>query len=234
MKIITDLKDKIILVLAGLLAIAIFIICFKGCGPNKPTQYYTKPGFKTDTVKIKVPYLVKGDSFPYYIPPKAVIEYLASPKNDDHLKIINDSLIDIINSLGEIQGVVNENFVSEYSTSPKLIGGLFTKDTFRLDLLHSDGKIFSNIYPIDYGNFKYQWVNDDLRSITIGKPAPVKPTFGWGIYGNVGYEILSKKPFGSMDYYITYGKFRINIEPRFTIESKPILEINSKLGFRIK
>lgn len=206
--------------------------------PNKPTtQYWENPNFKTETVYVGKPYPVKGDSFPYKVPPIVVIKW-KDRIIPGHINCIDDSLILVIDSMGRELSKVDKQFLLQFPGSPKLVGGLFKLDTMKLDLLNTGGSISSQVYPVDYTRFEYEWYNNSIRA----KELPQKPNNNSGadkklnhsFYVQAGYSILSKVPIISSDYYLRYKRLQLDLEPRVTIEKNPTLELNAKLGIRIK
>lgn len=232
-----NLKVKHILIVLGTLLIVWAIFQIPSCESKPKPQYWEDPNFKPETVYVDKPYPVKGDSFPYKVPPIVVIKW-KDRIIPGHINCIDDSLILVIDSLGREMRKVNKQFLLQFPESPKLVGGLFKLDTMKLDLLETTGSITSKVYPVDYNRFEYEWHNNSIRAKELTNKKPTGSSQGkklnHSFYVQAGYSILSKVPIISSDYYLRYKRLQLDLEPRVTIEKNPTLELNAKLGVRIK
>jgi len=214
----------------------IIIFLLKDCKNEKGDPYWKDPNFKTDTIKVDKPYAVKGDSFPYKVPPLIIIKYEKDTSNKNSIKCINDSLIKVIDSLGNQLSQINKSFLTQFPNSYKLIGGFFSLDTLKLDLLDVTGNISTQFYPVDYQNYDYQWYNDKMRAREISyiSSSGQSKQKQFSLYGNVGYGLLSKKPMLSMSGDYSIKRFKLSAEPSISIQQNPELNVDLKLGYKIR
>ncbi len=241
------MKQNLITIGSVLLSMVLLyiILNMKYCSGIKsntkvPIGYWQAKGFRVDTVFVPKPYKVKGDSFPYLVYPKIVKVYPPDPffqgLNSPTISCKEDSLIEVINKLNKHITLINQKFLTQFTMDSKLVYGLFNRDTVRLDILKIDGNLQTNIYPTDYGNFKYEFKDDQLRADTLlarEKPR-VKPKIISELYGSAGYEIFSKNPTASFDYYLRYRKLQLDLEPTLLIRANPALLFQAKLGIKLK
>lgn len=236
MKMKINLKNIItfLLVIVGIW----IILHLKMCHGKDPIEYWQDPNFKTDTIVIKEPYAVKGDSFPYKVAPKIVYRYLPSIDNGYKVKCSSDSLLSIIDSLGKQITSINKKYLTLFTEANKLIYGKFRSDSIRFDFLKTDGNIFSEIYLTNYQKFEYEYRENQFRAKEL--PEPLLPTnlpkqkINQSLYASGGYEVFGKTPTISLDYYLRYKKFQLTVEPMVFLKSNPSLMLNTKLGIKLK
>lgn len=229
-------KWRNIALVLGTLIIIILLLKIKGCSGKGKKEYWEDKDFKTQIIKVPKPYFVKSPPNVITIPPHTTIKYLDNPE-PNKIKCENDSLIRVIDSLGRLLALINSKYLTQFPTSSKLVGGLFKFDTLKLDLLKTDGKIESFIYPTTYQKYNYLWKDNQMHAIPIESSTNLPKTkekLNQAFYINGGYNFLNNKPAISADYYIRYRKFQINVEPKITIEQNPTLELNGKVGYRLK
>lgn len=230
-------KWRNISLVLGTLIIIILFLKIKGCEGKGKKEYWEDPNFKPKIIKVPYPYPAKSPPNVITIPPHTVIQYLDNP-NPNKVKCENDSLIRIIDSLGKSLALLNAKYLTQFSNSSKLVGGLFKLDTLKLDLLKTDGNIETQIYPTNYLKYSYLWKNDQLHANPINSstivPEKTREKLNQAFYVSGGYNFLNNKPLISADYYIRYRKFQLNVEPQITIEQNPTLELNGKIGYRLK
>ncbi len=232
-----DIKWSKWLTLVGILVIIYILLHLKGCKVKDVLEYWQDPTFKTDTIYLKVPYEVKGDSFAYKVPPKVIIRYLPLPDNGNKVKCSTDSLLGIIDSMGKEIQKVNKKFLTNFPKAEKLIYGYFKSDSLKLDLLSTQGVMETKIYLTNYNKFKYEYKDNQLRADTLKTKVDPKKSenkLSQSLYGSGGYEIVGKTPTISLDYYLKYKMFQVAAEPQLLIMKNPELMINLKLGYRIK
>lgn len=228
--------------IAGLSIVILILLLLQNCkGPKVeedkgPKPYWFNPNFKTDTIRVPKPFVVKGDSFVYLVPPKIIILYRDTNLSPGvFVKCDKDSLITLVDSLGKELQKIDKKFLTNYPKSFKLIRGLFKSDTLKMDFLKEDGKFQTEIFLTDYRRYKYEYHDNKLRADSIPLEADkVKSKLTNSIFGNGGYMVLTKQPFLSLDYYLRYKKFQLNAEAGFTIQQQPTLLLSGKLGFQIR
>lgn len=232
-----NIKVKHVLWVIGTFIIIFLFLKIKGCKGKIPKQYWENKDFKPHIINVPKPYFLKLPPNIITIPPYTIIKYKDYP-NQNQIKCEKDSLIRVIDSLGKLLATINPKYLTQFPTSPKLVGGLFKLDTLKLDLLKIDGKIESYIYQTSYQNYNYLWKDGQIHANPIESittvPQKTKEKLNQALYINGGYNFLNQKPLISADYYIRYRKFQINVEPKITLEKNPTLELNGKIGYRLK
>lgn len=213
---------------------AIIFVYLTGRRDQKKTeellQYWQKKGFKTDTVYVEVDYSkLPKPTFTYQVPPNKVYTYPQEQVN--HISIIlSDSLIQVIDSLENKITQLSSDYLKLYPSASKLIYAQFSSDSLNLDLLSIDGRMRSHVYPWDLSQFKYQWINGEMRAQSIKYKQPLRSEF----FGYGGYEIAFKAPIMGIDYSVYKGSFRLRAQTQISLEQKPELSLNGTIGIKIK
>jgi len=179
-----------------LIVILLIIMGYRECSRPKDRQYFEKPGFKPDTTRKKVyePPKQKGDS----MPPKEVIVYVDRPIPVEKPKsyTLNDSEVILEYPKGNIN--YHKNFLEYSPGSPKLLFAKFTGQGFHLDLLDTNGKVFSSIYETQYQDYDYFYKDKKITYSAkkrgtipeVKKPKVIHTTLGTGVL----YEVFTKSP----------------------------------------
>jgi hypothetical protein len=171
---------------------------------NKPNENTVKPpywessGFKTDTIIASTTYYQK-DTFKIQIPPITLVKWLRDTSYNS-LRYNNDSLLYVVDSLNCELANINTMYLLQYPVSPKLIGAKLKLDTMSFDLLNINGNITTSIYPTDYYNFEYQYINNTIRANKIKTNKPQNKTRYHELYVSGGYDLVQNKPTISTDY----------------------------------
>lgn len=224
------------------IGVILTLFFIRGC-QKEVLEYWEVGGFKTDTVLIDKPITIKEiiiDTFRITIPPKVVTKYKLLPTQYVEVACDDDSLITLLDSLGNELSKINKAFVLIAPTSSKIISGLFTKKDLSLTLLNTQGELYNLEYLVNYDKFKYQYLDNKIKveaipeNNTLLNISDKSFKFDHGIYLSPGYSILDNKFTGSLDYLIKYGRIRGLIEGRISIEENPVFNLHTKIGFKIK
>lgn len=130
------------------------------CGKHVPENEVVK--WRTDTVKELIPYEVTNRSKKEIVYlPKTVVRWLHEPNSN---RLICDSLIKVVDSLGKVIATMHPDYIKNFPKAPKLLFAQFNKDSIRLDLLKTDGDVYSDIYPVDYSLNNYGYRDNEFFS----------------------------------------------------------------------
>lgn len=142
---------------------------------------YKKPktvpdmNYKTRIVYVDVPYEVK---VPYVngTKPITIIKYRTDSSKLDSLKMV------VYDQGIEIQGLeervrISAEFIKYHTRNPKLIELDLCRDTLSLSLLHIDGNIVQNVYPIFLDHYAYRWTYNQLTHTDLPPPTLEKTNF---------------------------------------------------------
>lgn len=227
------MKNNIIILLITFLLGGISEYLIINHKPENLKQYWEDSNFKTDTIIHKIPYSLPSQNLYHIIPPKSVLVYY-----HDTLKLsVNcDSLIKLIDSLGNVVKVINKSYLSLFPDNPKLLYGKFTSDTLRLDLLKTNGDIYSDIFLVDYSRFKYQWIDGKISTREIPKvlSSPKKSLLVNQIFLYGGYSINQKYPIIGGSYLFGINRFVLAGEINLPIQKIQNPEILGKVGYLIR
>lgn len=225
-------RDKYFLGIIGLL---ILIIILRGCG-DKPNP--TKPDYKyiTDTLYVDKPYQVIK-TVTKITPPKTIIKWKRDTVTQWKIKYPQDSSSSTLtlNTPDSSQQIkIDEAFLTQYPGNSKLINADLSLDSFKITTLNIQGQIQTEIYPMYYDRYQYQWYDNKLHREKI-KPKKVKdPDRFKQLYVNVGYELLSASPFIGVDYQITLlKKLRFTANTQIDLQTIPTLRVEGKIGYRL-
>lgn len=226
--------DKILKWLPTVLVLAAIIFVYlAGRRDQRKTeellQYWQKKGFKTDTVYVDVDYSkIPKPIFKYEVPPQKVYTYPQEQVN--HIKVIlSDSLIQIIDSLENRITQLSVDYLKLYPSASKLIYAQFSLDSLNLDLLSIDGRLRSHVYPWDLTQFRYQWVDGEMRAEKVSRKITRAE-----LYGSGGYDLAFKAPILGIDYSVYRGSFRFRASSHLSIERNPEFSASGTIGLKIK
>ena len=135
----------------------------------KEATYWKAKNFKPDTVYSSktfsdtkfYPEDVKQDKVP---PLTTTIYNTELPKG--YVDFTNKVLA-YIDSSRKDTTKINPNYLTLYPRNPKFLGGRFRADSISLDLLSIDGDIRTDVYPVDYSLFKYDYYNNSMHASEI-------------------------------------------------------------------
>jgi len=158
-----------IILLIILVGIVIWFILFKKEPVPEPRVEYV---YVTDTIKVPVPYEVEKP-FPVPTPPIQVVEYIVDSAALDSLTILlqNQSLI-LAGLRDSIK--INEAYIKQYPTSPKLLALEAKRDSFSMDILNINGLVWEYIFPWDLNYYSYRW-NPEVGFTRIDVPPGALP-----------------------------------------------------------
>ena len=223
MKKILDLLEFFLILSLIVLAIWYFFIRDKGPAAVPDMVY------KTKIVNIDVPYKV---SVPYSVgtKPITIYKYRTDTSALDSLKMVIYQNEILIKGLKE-EVKISMDFIKYFAKNPKLVELNLTRDTLAMSLLHIDGNIIQNVYPVFLNNFAYRWTYNRLTHTEL--PPPIIEESSWiDLYGGGGFDFISLSPY--LDFQVEKDWTRIRAYAGLQVG---LLNINSsqlKLGIRYK
>jgi hypothetical protein len=201
----------------GTLALSTLILALilsrTGCGDsvNPAADVLLEKGRVTDTLYLNRPYIPLHKAGIAVTPLNIIISEAVEDSRYHILKGYSDSLIWVIDSLTNELSWVSESFITTQPSSSKLLAGYFSKDTLKLDLLTTSGRVNSLFYPVNYQKYSYQYIDDSLRVVPLPKPdkfkAPLDKSqlFKIILYGQ--YYIPDYEPGLGIDYRFSIKRF---------------------------
>ena len=225
------LQTLAVLIILGLLIWFIFFRVPEGNAELK--EYWEAKDFKTDSIKVEVDYSkLPKPTYRNYVPPAVVIEYKAPEINNKVSRSLNDSLITVIDSLQNQITTINALYLKLYPQAHKLIYGSFKQDTLKFDFLTTSGGILTQVYPVNYARFQYQY-KDNLFSAEEHAKKPSSKSVTGALYGYAGFGLVPKAPVVGIDYYLYKGKFRLGASSFMSIESHPEFIATGTIGYKL-
>lgn len=199
-------------------------------------EYWEQKGFQTDSVSLNIDYTkIKVPEFKYNVPPIQVRNYYRKDSTiiyNTHLDL-NDSLLNVIDSLEGSITSIHLDYIKLYPTANKLINGYFDNDSITFDFLKVDGNISTEVYPINYTRYRYQYTSNGFRADPIKNKAqrPFR-TGSVSILG--GYSFIPATPFMGVDAGTNLSKkLGIGFRTSFTIEETPQLRLGVNLNYKL-
>lgn len=202
-------------------------------------QYWETEGFKTlmDTLDIRYSsYIDKRPVYNITVPEKEILTFKnENPLNRSLIKA-NDSLYQVVDSLGAVISNLDRKYITLYPDNPKLLSGFFSRDSLRLELLNIDGTITSHLWLTDYERYKYGFKNNTLTTARLPEPPLVKRKFisllEHDLFTHVGYDFPLQAGYIQGDYYLHWRKVVFAAHLGSTLERHPNLE--ARIGFGYK
>lgn len=193
-------------------------------------EYWENKDFKTDSVKVEIDYTkLPIPQFKFDVPPVKVIEY-TRPRDVNNISLnFNDSLITVIDSLQNHIYTLNALYLKLYPEASKLIYAQFSADSVRLDLLSTQGRVYSSRVAVNYARFQYQYTDGHFRASPITSGKQPKDLHAL-LYSYIGY---GTKPVIGADYYIYKGKFRAGVNTFLSIEQEPQFWLTGNIGYKL-
>lgn len=197
---------------------------------KKDYQYKTNVAYKDKYFKLK-------DSLKHLkpIPPIFVDNWLTpEPSIIDSLSIYKEYLK--LYPRGKEVVLVKSDFVLNYPKAPKLLSFDLVKDSISLGLYNSDNTLQTITYPIYLDSYGYRYEDNALNMYNIESKAPtiIKPRLRWdNLYVNGGYDIYNKAAITGLEYNLTPGRFKLDVNAEVLILEQPKLNLNAKVGYRL-
>lgn len=200
---------------------------------NQAIEYWERVDFRTDSIKVDIDYSkLPTPQFKYTVPPAQVHSY--GPSTTNNVLVLNDSLIQVIDSLKKEIYTINEMYLKLFPTAYKFVYGEFEGDSLHLDLLGIDGNFTTLKYGVNYNRFAYQWKDNKLHANPISVKPNIIPKFTPEFYGYAGYSFIDSNPILGIDYSLKANRLRVTGNTFITLESKPTLSIQGTLGYRLR
>lgn len=226
------LQTIIIIIILGLL---LWFIFFKAPKREQELrQYWEAKDFKTDTVHVDVDYTkLPRPEYKNYVPPAVVVEYKAPAINNQISVNLDDSLIQVIDSLQNTITNIHQAYLQLYPQASKLIYGNFSQDTLKLDVLLTSGRIQSQVYPVDYARFRYQYINNEFQAHRY-ETRTHKESLHGVLYGYAGYGFARNwSPLIGLDYSLYKGRLRAGVNGLITLHQDPQPIFMGTIGYRL-
>jgi hypothetical protein len=208
------------------------IIYFKGCGDNnvEPKVEYK---YKTEYVKVEVPFeVIKG--IKTKTPPKMVIKWKKLPVPykveviPDSLKLLIKNLEDSLNSV-----LIDKSFLTHFPKASKLISFNLKYDTLNITTLNINGETKSNIYPMDFDNYKYQWYDNKLHHEDYDKVSDKNFDRWKQLYLQGGYDFIQQAPLIDLNYNISIKRVKVSAGTTMHLTTDPFITGTAKIWFRL-
>lgn len=228
----------------GLPAILI-IVCLGmglliGVNIHKPdnTQYFQKPGFKTDTITKPIYKEDTGGKNAATIPPKIVYRYTEVPV--PVIKYVPTIIHDTIQLVDTATGKkinIYPCWYNSYIGIPKLIAARFTKNGISLDLYDTGCKLYTKVYQTDYESYDYFWNGNDIKikkaqMNTIPKVGAFWKQFSTSCNVYVTEELVNMRPYLSADYSLNFRS--IGLYTMGSVGYKNDFDARVNVGIKIK
>lgn len=228
--IIENIWTKTIIIL---ILFIIILYLFPKCNGDKEKDPDKTYEYITETIRIPEPYIVEIKGDPIYTPPLILTEYLPSTPTIDSVKYVPGEIQIYIDSL-KTALTYKEGFLTNFPKASKLLNMDLKLDSLSVTTLSTDAQVRTFKYPLLLNHFKYQWVNDSLHRTKIREIKPLGSKLNWKeLYLNGGYSMITKTSLLGFEYNLTPGRFKFDIEAKSTLETKPQLFIEGKVGFRL-
>lgn len=162
----------------------------------------------TDSLLKKTIYISPTFNPSFKLPPSQVV---INNLGDLKTKLsIRDSVIFVYDTIRHDTVRINDRFLLAFPSAPKVIGGFITDSEASLDLLKTDGNLYSDKYELDFNKYDYGFSNSTLYAIKKKKKTIKKnPWANMGIYVGTGWDFSRGQYLtGNVDYNL--GKFRIS------------------------
>lgn len=225
------MKKKIINGIVFFIAgVIVALISIQGCERGKvPIVDYD---YKTDTVLIPIPYEVH-DTLELTAPPKLIRIYIDTTPSHSVVDC-NNEVITIHDTISGYRDTLAHDFLTKFPRSQKLIELKLTKDSMDITLMDIQARVKTLTYPMDFDNYKYQFLSDSLNYEKIKKPKITKSMFdNRGLYAGVKYNLLEKTPLVNLEYMIQMNRLMGSIQTTSTLETSPKLSLNIGVNYRI-
>jgi len=227
-----SLKSYGIIILIG---IVIFLLLLRQCEKPKPI-----PGTAASEIIYQTDSLYKDKYYELLnkpgkvVPPRIIEKWLPQkPQIIDSVAIINGYLL--LHPQGKPPIPIKNEFLTNHTTSPKLLDFNLIKDTLTITLFKPDASTVTNHYPLFLDIYGYNWQKDTLGKYEVKKTKPVvvRKNRLSNFYVNVGYDGFLQVPTTGLEYNLIPGRFKLDLDGTVLIQEEPKLNLNAKLGYRL-
>lgn len=144
--------------------------CNKPSKGNTKADYFKKPGFKPDTIRIHDTVRLFQVGLPgITLPPKIVYKYDSGkyrPPIHDTTYIKSGSTL-----------------FTQTNNYDRLVYGMFNKDTIIMDLyVVKDNAVETKVYPVDFTRYRYQFENNQMNITELTKIPTIPLKLPWFQY----------------------------------------------------
>ena len=206
---------------------------------EKEKAYWRAKAFKTDTVfteKFNYSTRVLDAEKLEEVPPAIVNYYGLNEKDANRLMGKVDSLLSVVDTLNNKKTDINPIYLTTVPRAHKLLSLNSSLDTLSLDLLGIDGKIRTEVYPTNYSQFKYSYINNTMRATELSArkqlALPKLKFFRYdGVYVNYEENLLRANRVLDATLSVDVWRLRLGGFARYNLQGQNPNQINA--GFRI-
>lgn len=126
-------------------------------------------------------------------------------------------------------------FLLQYPNADKFISGKFSQGIAKFDLMDRAGQVESKVYTVDYSKYRYEFYNNELRSVDTLTKSPF-----WSQFKSESFIYTTYNPFYhgasfSMDYSLMYqGRIGPYVRGSLSTYQRPLGSLELGLKARIK
>lgn len=126
-------------------------------------------------------------------------------------------------------------FLLQYPHADKIISGKFSQGIAKFDLQDRSGQVESKVYTVDYSKYRYEFFNNELRSVDTITKSPFWSQFKTESFIYTTYNPFYQGASFSMDYSLMYqGRIGAYIRGSLSTYQTPIGSLELGLKARIK
>lgn len=199
---------------------------------NKPEniamiKYITKEIIKE--VPYEVPVITEKDIF---VPPITITRWLPQePIQIDSAKIITDYLV--LHKKDGTEQTYKTNFLVLYPDAPKLLDFKVSYEYLDITTFDKNSKVTTQSYPLYLDTQNYIFTDSKLTTQERAKPVKHSKMKWNELYVNTGYDVRTSLPTTGLEYNLSLGRFKFDVNSKVIITTDPILDLNAKIGYRL-
>lgn len=167
--------------------------------------------------------------------PITVIKWLPSkPTAVDSMAIINNYIALYLKGKDTPTQDVNINFITQYPNAVKLLTMDILKDSLQITTFNKEAEVKTEIYPLYLDSYNYHYVGTTLSSTEVGEKRVPRERLIWNkFYGNVGYDTYNKSALLGLEWNLTPGRVKFDVNADVLLRSENRVNINAKVGYRL-
>lgn len=165
-----------------------------------------------------------------YIPSESPVKDITFNPNNGQVTVIpKDTIKPLYN--------YNERFLSLYPEASKLIEFSLQKNNLSINLLNTDGRVTTQLFPLFLDNIDYQWYDNTLHETPFKEETfsqKLKDNIRFkGLYANGGYDIFNKQALLGLEYNLEIYRFKLDGEIKSSFNNNSPFNAEVKLGYRL-
>lgn len=232
------------LFLLAIIALLVVILMLQQCGSDKGPKEVVRYEYVTDTAFANKVYRTLREEMKNFekkwdsTPPKQVTYYITPEAENVTIEKIPDSLILWIDQLNaendSLRLAISDKYIKNHPTASKLIDFSLTRDTLDIRTLTIAGETKGEAFPLYLNEFDYYWEGNTLYHRKTKNPFRAdKPSRWRNLYINGGYEWFENVPTLGLEYYVEFGKFKVEAKSSALFLQEPQLRGEVTLGYRL-